>query len=148
MSPFVLYLFFGFSSAYAVLVPTAPGPGDSFAAGSTCLIKWNADPTDSWAKFSIDLMSGSNDAMRLVTNVASGVDGTDSSLSPYNWTCPQVSPYSSIYFYQFNNSGNSTDRQWTTRFAIASSSGESTPPENPTQPNGDPIPWGSGQLVS
>lgn len=45
-------------------------------------------------------MSGSNDNMSTVATVASGLDGTDSSLSPYNWTCPEVDPYSAIYFYQ------------------------------------------------
>lgn len=47
-----------------------------------------------------DLMSGSNGNMSAVTTVASGLDGTNSTLSPYNWTCPEVDPYSAIYFYQ------------------------------------------------
>lgn len=45
-------------------------------------------------------MSGSNKNMSLVTNVVVGLDGTDDSLSPYSWTCPEVDPYSNIYFYQ------------------------------------------------
>lgn len=47
-----------------------------------------------------DLMSGSNNNMSIVTNVASELDGTDGSLTPYSWTCPEVDPYSTIYFYQ------------------------------------------------
>jgi hypothetical protein len=45
-------------------------------------------------------MSGSNNNMSFVTNVASGLDGTDATLTPFNWTCPEVDPYSAIYFYQ------------------------------------------------
>lgn len=59
-----------------------------------------ADPFLNCADHYKDLMSGSNDNMSLVTNVASGLDGADTSLSPYNWTCPEVDPYSTIYFYQ------------------------------------------------
>jgi hypothetical protein len=51
----------------------------------------------------LDLMSGSNNDMSFVANVASGLDGTDPSLSPYSWPCPDVSPYSSIYFYQVSD---------------------------------------------
>lgn len=77
--------------------------------------------------------------MTRVTTVASGVDGTDSSLSPYTWTCPEVDPYSAIYFYQvrltvswavyvvralaltntqLTNGANSPESAWTTRFAV------------------------------
>ena len=45
-------------------------------------------------------MSGSNNNMSFVANVASGLDGTDASNTPFNWTCPDVDPYSDIYFYQ------------------------------------------------
>ncbi len=51
-------------------------------------------------------MSGSNDNMTRVTTVASGLDGTDSSRSPYTWTCPEVDPYSAVYFYQVNLTGS------------------------------------------
>ena len=47
-----------------------------------------------------DLMSGSNLNTSLVTNVANTLDGTNKSLTPYSWTCPEVDPYSAIYFYQ------------------------------------------------
>ena len=47
-----------------------------------------------------DLMTGSNNNMTRLTTVVSGLDGTDESFSPYSWTCPEVDPYSVIYFYQ------------------------------------------------
>ena len=102
----------------AQLTPTAPGPGDSFVAGETCTIDWTPDQSGQWtnvticecfyvslivklrADHSADLMSGSNDNMTRVSTVSPGLDGTDTSLSPYNWTCPVVHPYSTIYFYQ------------------------------------------------
>lgn len=55
--------------------------------------------------------------MSLVTNVAQDLDGTDPSLSPYIWTCPEVDPYSTIYFYQFNAADKSIPA-WTTRFTV------------------------------
>ncbi|KAL0070711.1 hypothetical protein AAF712_001932 [Marasmius tenuissimus] len=123
--------------------PTAPGPGDSYAAGSMCPIKWNVGD---WRNVSIVLMSGSNGEMKRVTAVANGLDGSDPSLTPYNWTCPEVSPYSAIYFYQFTNGDDLQNSKWTTRFQITSPSGAYTPPEHDSQPNGDPIPWGTGTL--
>ena len=48
----------------------------------------------------LDLKSGSNDNQTVVTNVVSGLDSTNPSLSPFNWTCPEVDPYSAIYFYE------------------------------------------------
>lgn len=136
------------SSTSSALTPVAPGPGDIFHAGSNCTIVWNADSTGTWKNLSIDLMTGSNNAMVLVTNVVAGLDGTSTELSPYNWTCPDVEPHSAIYFYEFNNGGNTSEAQWTTRFTIASSSGDTTPPDNSTQPNGNAIPWGIGRLAS
>lgn len=84
----------------------------------------------------IGLMSGSNDNMTVVTTVATGLDGTNSSLFPFQWTCPEVDPYSAIYFYQvwqahlfllhvlltfraqFTNGNDRTDSQWTARFTV------------------------------
>jgi len=57
--------------------------------------------------------------MTLVTNVAEDLDGTDPSLSPYTWTCPDVDPYSTIYFYQFNAAADKSNPAWTTRFAVS-----------------------------
>jgi hypothetical protein len=57
---------------------------------------------DSAVEYRVGLMSGSNTNMSLVTEVARGVDGTDQDLLAYDWTCPEVEPYSAIYFYQVN----------------------------------------------
>lgn len=100
----------------ADLTPTAPGPGQTFDAGSACTIQWDVDQSGTWTNVTIgtciqslfyvllntflDLMSGSNTNMSYVTNVAYGLDGTDATLTPFNWTCPEVDPYSAIYFYQ------------------------------------------------
>ncbi|KAI0699441.1 hypothetical protein BC835DRAFT_1526282 [Cytidiella melzeri] len=132
----------------AGLTPTAPGPGQTFEAGSNCTIRWDVDQSGRWNNVTIDLMSGSNMNMSLVTHVVSGLDGTDSSLTPFNWTCPEVDPYSAIYFYQFTNDGQSGDPMWTTRFTIASPNNETIPPAYDTQPSGDAIPWGIGQLLA
>jgi len=70
----------------------------------------------------LDLMSGSNSNMTLVASVAEDLDGTDPSLSPYTWTCPDVDPYSTIYFYQFTPSAAAATAEsnpaWTTRFTV------------------------------
>ncbi|KAF9652249.1 hypothetical protein BDM02DRAFT_3258688 [Thelephora ganbajun] len=130
------------------VTPTAPGPGEVLAAGSKCSISWTPDESGKWKTFSIDLMSGSNSNMTLVTNVAEDLDGTDSSLSPYTWTCPEVDPYSAIYFYQFNAAVDKSSPAWTTRFTITSSAGETTVPPHSKQPNGDDVPWGIGVMLS
>ncbi|KAH7914172.1 hypothetical protein BJ138DRAFT_1144295 [Hygrophoropsis aurantiaca] len=134
--------------AFAALAPTYPGPNQSCRADSDCTIKWLVDTTNSWKNVTVQLMSGSNSNMTLVDIVASQLDGTDSRLTPFNWTCPEVAPYSNIYFYQFTNNGPSPEFAWTTRFMIESPSGESTPAEYTEQPSGAPIPWGNGHLVS
>ena len=59
----------------------------------------------------------------------------------------QVSPHSAIYFYEFS-CPSAPGKLWTTRFTITGSDGESTPPTEPTQPNGDTIAWGNGKLVA
>lgn len=100
------------------LEPTAPGPGEVFRAGSFCTLDWKTDTMARWTSVKIgeqlfherghkeadaarsDLMSGSNDNMTIVKTVVAGLDGTDPSLRPFNWTCPDVDPYSAIYFYQ------------------------------------------------
>ncbi|KAI0774260.1 hypothetical protein C8Q74DRAFT_821368 [Fomes fomentarius] len=142
-------LLFVSAMAAAGLTPTSPGPGDIFQAGSTCTIKWGVDTTGgTWTNVSIHLMSGSNGNMTRVAEVASYLDGADKNLSPFNWTCPEVVPYSAIYFYQFTNADDLQDSKWTARFTIASSSGDSEPPEHDRQPDGDPLPWGEGRLKS
>ena len=58
----------------------------------------------------------------------------------------QVSPNSAIYFYEFS-SNSSTQKYWTTRFTITDLDGNSTPPSQTTQSNGDKIPWGNGTIT-
>ncbi|KAF9075737.1 hypothetical protein BDP27DRAFT_1314400 [Rhodocollybia butyracea] len=128
------------------VTPTSPGPGDKFEAGSPCTIEWKVG--QNWSNFSIYLMSGSNDQMNAITIVASGLDGSNASLSPFTWTCPEVNPYGAIYFYQLTNGNDTANSTWTTRFTITSRSGDFVPPAHSTQPNGDPIPWGIGSLAS
>jgi len=131
----------------ATVNPTIPGPGAIYNAGSTCLVAWTAD-TDSttlWKNMTIQLNTGSNLDMQPVTVVAINLDGTVD--GQYTFLCPQVTPNAAIYFYQFSSS-STTDECWTTRFAIASSSGQTTPPTNSTQPDGSTIAWGTGVLVN
>ncbi|KAH9951598.1 hypothetical protein B0H21DRAFT_182468 [Amylocystis lapponica] len=136
-----------FLLARSEFTPVSPGPGDKFAAGSACSMQWDGDTSGTWTNVTIDLMSGSNGNMTHVTNVATGLDGTNTSLSPFSWTCPEVDPYSDIYFYQYTNGDDIMDAKWTSRFTITSPSGESVPPSDAHQPNGDPVPWGNGYLV-
>ncbi|KAJ4473327.1 hypothetical protein C8J55DRAFT_537101 [Lentinula edodes] len=128
----------------ADLVPDTPSTG---TAGSTCSITWAGDSSSSsnWSDMAIEFMTGDNFDMVFLTTVATGLDGTKS--GSYSWTCPEVNPYSAIYFYQFISPVESGNPVWTTRFAIASSSGETTTPPNSTQPDGEAIPWGTGALV-
>ncbi|KAL5530563.1 hypothetical protein ACEPAF_6821 [Sanghuangporus sanghuang] len=132
----------------AQVQPTTPGPNETYTAGANCAIAWVPDSSGSWTNVTIDLMSGSNNNMSLVTNVATGLDGTDKTLTPFSWTCPEVNPYSTIYFYQLTNGDDISTRAWTTRFTIASPSNETEPAENPQQPDGESVPWGIGRLIN
>ncbi|KIO32837.1 hypothetical protein M407DRAFT_48971, partial [Tulasnella calospora MUT 4182] len=125
-----------------------PAPGTIYYEGSSCIIQWNSDTTGTWKNMTIDLMSGPNLSMTKVTTVATGLDGSDASLTPFNWTCPSVTPCSAIYFYQIYDSSTQDSPSWTGRFTIASPHGASIPPPNATQPNGEAIPWGFGALAS
>ncbi|KDQ61813.1 hypothetical protein JAAARDRAFT_55139 [Jaapia argillacea MUCL 33604] len=126
--------------------PTAPGPGDSFNEGQQCSITWTPDTTGTWKTMSIELMTGDNFNMVHLTTVVT-LDGTDPTKTPYTYPCPEVTPNSAIYFYQFSTPG-STTKYWTTRFTIAGANGQTTPPTNATQPGGAAIPWGTGALVN
>ncbi|KAG1806754.1 uncharacterized protein HD556DRAFT_1224656 [Suillus plorans] len=137
------------SFARAAIEPVSPGPGDVFRSGSPCPISWNTDrsgPTQSWKNATIYLMSGSNGNMSMVTTVVEHLDETN--MTSYNWLCPDVAPNAAIYFYQFSNNGVPTGSTWTSRFTIASYSGNTTLPENSKQPDRAPIPWGVGHLVT
>jgi hypothetical protein len=128
--------------------PLTPGPGDVFKVGGNCSTTWTGDSTANspWKVMNIELMSGSNLQMVHITTLTpNSVDGTVSGV--LNFVCPQVTPNSAIYFYQYS-SPNSTDKTWTTRFTIADANGNTVPPANSQQPNGDNIPWGVGALVN
>ncbi|KAF5378802.1 hypothetical protein D9615_006996 [Tricholomella constricta] len=130
--------------ARADVFPNFPA-ADIERSGSTCRIGWGGDTssTTAWKDMTIQLMTGDNFNMVHITTVATAQDGTvDGSFS---WICPEVTPNSAIYFYQFR-SPHTPNYQWTTRFTIASSSGQTTPPTNNTQPDGANIPWGTGAL--
>ncbi|KAL4062499.1 hypothetical protein V8B97DRAFT_270595 [Scleroderma yunnanense] len=126
-------------------IPTAPGPGDVFIEGQTCFTSWQVDPSGLWKTMVIDLMTGDNYNMLHLATVGT-VDGTDPSKTTFSYTCPQVSPHSAIYFYQFSSSASSNST-WTTRFTITDKASDVVPPAQPTQPGGASIPWGTGMLV-
>ncbi|KAF4618497.1 hypothetical protein D9613_010031 [Agrocybe pediades] len=134
----------------AEVVPSAPGPGDVFKVGETCSTVWTGDSvsTTNWKDMSIELMTGSNLAMVHLTTIKSGLDGTVD--GKFEFDCPEVTPFSAIYFYQFSST-HVSNVTWTTRFTIASASGETVPPPNATQPGADGtsenIPWGIGALA-
>ncbi|KIK05660.1 hypothetical protein K443DRAFT_334822 [Laccaria amethystina LaAM-08-1] len=130
----------------ADVTPSEPSPGESFNAGSPCTVGWIGDTvsTTTWKNMAIELMTGDNFNMVHLTTVATNQDGTVD--GHFQFTCPEVTPYSAIYFYQFTSS-LTTDATWTGRFTIASPTGASSPPPNATQPDtGDAIPWGTGAL--
>lgn len=124
--------------------PTVPGPGDSYKEGGNCTIKWDADTTGTWTDMKIQLMTGDNYNMVQLKSVTT-IDATVK--TQYTYKCPNVTPNSAIYFYQFI-SASSTAKYWTTRFTITDAAGQSTPPTETTQPNGDKIPWGTGSIVN
>jgi len=142
---FVTALLATLATVHADPNPTAPGPGDIFNEGSDCKIAWDADTTGTWKEMGIEVMSGSNLQMNHITTVAI-VDGTDPNNNTLTYPCPDVTPNSAIYFYQFTSPASKTT-YWTTRFTIADNNGHSDPPANAKQANGDAIPWGVGALA-
>ncbi|CEL56379.1 hypothetical protein RSOLAG1IB_07765 [Rhizoctonia solani AG-1 IB] len=127
--------------------PTEPSGASVFNIGSQCTIKWDVDATGSWKDMSIQLMTGDNWNMIPITTIAQGIDATDATKNTYSYTCPEVTPTSTIYFYQFSSPSDPKNLLWTTRWTLASADGQTTPPTESTQPNGDKIPWGKGALV-
>jgi len=132
----------------AIVMPTIPAPGAVYNVNSPCPIAWDGDvnSTTDWKNMDIALMSGNNYEMEFITTVATSLDGTVS--GTFSYPCPNVTPNSAIYFYQFVAPAV-INGSWvgTGRFTIASTTGATTPPANATQPNGDDIPWGLGALV-
>lgn len=133
------------------VAPLGPSSLDVFPAGGNCTTSWSPAPLDGkvpWNNMTISLMTGQNANMTTLATVASGIDGTNAWATKYTFECPDVQPYSQIYFLQFSNGYDPMASQWTTRFTIASPRGETTPPEFATQPTGEAVPWGNGRLVT
>jgi len=125
--------------------PLEPSDTSVYKVGEKCHITWEPDTTGAWKTMYISLMTGDNYDMVHLTTVAK-VDGTTT--SSYDWTCPDVTMYSRVYFYEFTSPSNASDEYWTTRFVIAQPDGTTTPPPNATQPEtGEEIPWGTGALA-
>ncbi|KAJ7807304.1 hypothetical protein B0H14DRAFT_1538750 [Mycena olivaceomarginata] len=91
----------------------------------------------------LKLMTGKNEAMVHVTTVATGQDGTKE--GSFSYDCPEVTPNSPIYFYQFT-SGGTPNVTWTTRFTIAAADGSSTP-ATLKETDGSGALYGTGALV-
>ncbi|PWN46258.1 hypothetical protein IE81DRAFT_276293, partial [Ceraceosorus guamensis] len=123
--------------------PSSPGPNDVFKAGDQCTTQWSPASGNKWKKMTISLMTGTNQHMTKLEDIATNIDGTTQ--TSFSWTCPEVEPYSAIYFYQFTDS-DGANPTWCTRFTIASADGSTVPPPNDKQPEGDSIPWGEGKL--
>ncbi|TFK80833.1 hypothetical protein K466DRAFT_591632 [Polyporus arcularius HHB13444] len=128
------------------IVPSAPGPGDVFREGGKCTLSWTPDPAGLWKETNVELMSGDNWNMVHITTITF-FDGTDATKTSYSYPCPEVTPNSAIYFYQFSSPAAPKNLTWTTRFTIAAADGSTTPPANDTQPDGQKIPWGVGALT-
>ncbi|KIY63101.1 hypothetical protein CYLTODRAFT_426379 [Cylindrobasidium torrendii FP15055 ss-10] len=123
--------------------PTTPDGSSIYKEGEKCEIAWTGDASGAWADMTIQLMSGDNFQMVPTTTVATAQDGNKD--GTYEYTCPEVTPNSKIYFYQFTAPG-AKNTTWTTRWTLASADGSTTEPANSTQPGGASIPWGVGAL--
>ena len=133
----------GSSSASSAPSPLTPSTTNE---GSPLLIQWDTTTNQAWKSMEITFMTGSNQNMTELYTVATGIDGTSSGAGKLLWTAPNVSPNSAIYFFQFTHNGQ--DPTWTTRFAIADSTGAVSSPPYAKQPEGPAIPWGLGKIVS
>ncbi|KAJ7035510.1 hypothetical protein C8F04DRAFT_954801 [Mycena alexandri] len=130
----------------AIVEPNEPGPGDIFNQGAKCNVGWAGDDsgTDAWKDMAIELMTGPNEKMIHLTTVAQHQDG--SVTGTFNYDCPQVTPNSPIYFYQFTAAGTA-NFTWTGRFSIATTAGATTPAQLTEQSNGQTVAYGNGALV-
>ncbi|THH09684.1 hypothetical protein EW146_g8615 [Bondarzewia mesenterica] len=125
--------------------PQEPGPNQVFQEGKTCHIAWTPDASGTWTSMAIELMTGDNLDMIHLTTVTT-VDGTKT--STFDLTCPDVTLYAPVYFYQFSIPSAPDTKYWTTRFAISDASGKTVAAPNSTQPTGEAIAWGTGALAN
>jgi len=131
--------------AYSVAGMPSPLTPTPSPAGGNCVISWTPDPTGTWTQTNIELMSGDNQQMVHLTTVTT-IDTTSATTTSFTWTCPDVTLYSAVYFYQFSHAAEPNNLTWTTRWAIESPTGEIVAPPNATQPDGTAIAWGLGLL--
>lgn len=124
--------------------PTAPVK-NVYKSGSTCHIQW-LKGSAAWQGMKIELMTGSNANMISLATVATGLDGSRDGV--FDHVCPEVTLNAPIYFYRFTVKGE--EPNYTTRFTIASSSGQTAPAPNQVQPPPDnsETPWGVGAIKS
>ncbi|WVF72489.1 hypothetical protein IAT40_007305 [Kwoniella sp. CBS 6097] len=134
------------STVSAIITPTSPDGSTVVKVGDKIQALWTADSTSSWNNVQIQLMTGDNLQMVPLATIATGIDGTTA--TSYEFTAPDVSPYSKIYFLQFTNGGDLTAPTWTTRFTIAGADGSTTDPTNSTVYSGTAVEWGTGTLLS
>lgn len=80
----------------AGVTPNEPSGKTVAKVGDKVKIQWDAGAT--WTNMTIQLKTGANQAMRALTVVAEGVDATKA--NEYEWTVPDVNPYSQIYFFE------------------------------------------------
>ncbi|KAK4515240.1 Peptidyl-prolyl cis-trans isomerase fpr2 [Mucor velutinosus] len=136
-------LIVAFANVEAAVSPTYPSPGTIQIEGQSYDITWTFDGKDPKTTYTIDFMTGSNDAQTKLQTVATKVPANQ---LKYSFVAPQVSPNSAIYFFMFTGSDGVS--AWTTRFGIAGADGKLVAETEKTQPNGDAIPWGTGKLLS
>lgn len=80
------------------VTPTEPDGNTLVKAGSNITAQWTVDQSGLWSNMTIELMTGSNEAMTSLETVGEGIDGTVE--TSYSFVAPQVHPYSKIYFLQ------------------------------------------------
>lgn len=78
------------------MTPNEPSGRTVAKVGDKIKIQWDAGAT--WTNMTIQLKTGANQVMKGLTVVAEGVDATKS--NAYEWTVPDVNPYSQIYFFE------------------------------------------------
>lgn len=128
-------------------VPLEPSSTSVFQEGGNCTILWTPDSTGKWTTMYIELMTGDNLSQVHLKTVGT-VDGTDSNVHSYSYTCPGVTPHSAIYFYKFTSPGAPNDALFTTRFTITDSTGATTSPTGTeTATDGTAVAWGTGALT-
>ncbi|KAF8757643.1 Ser-Thr-rich glycosyl-phosphatidyl-inositol-anchored membrane family [Rhizoctonia solani] len=124
--------------------PTEPSGASVFNVGQQCSIKWDADATGTWKDMSIQLMTVKGEYIDALIAIAQNIDATDATKNTYTYTCPDVTPNSQIYFYQFSSPSDPKNLLWTTRWTCERRN-HTTKRNYSAQ--WDKIGWGKGALV-